>query len=106
MLANFNFLILFFSDNALLTQSRFILMESILIQFSLTGLLCIMKFRKIMDQPKKIAWWFWLTAGLMNLTCALWLVFNFLKIKRDFFNLNNFLKNKTKKSFFIVIFNF
>ncbi|XP_034951544.1 protein O-mannosyltransferase 1 [Chelonus insularis] len=58
-------------DNALLTQSRFILMESILIEFSLFGLLCIMKFRKIMDNPQSIAWWIWLTAGITSLTCAL-----------------------------------
>ncbi|XP_001603023.1 protein O-mannosyltransferase 1 [Nasonia vitripennis] len=58
-------------DNALLTQSRFILMESILIQFSLVGLLCIMKFRKVRDKPLTLSWWFWLIAGFGNLTCAL-----------------------------------
>ncbi|KAJ8687182.1 hypothetical protein QAD02_022976 [Eretmocerus hayati] len=58
-------------DNAFLTQSRFILMESILMQFSLMGLLCIMKFRKVMDKPTTISWWFWLTLGVVNLTCAL-----------------------------------
>ena len=60
------------SDNALLTQSRFILMESILIQFSLMGLLCVMKFRKVMDRPLTFAWWAWLTLAAVNLTCALW----------------------------------
>lgn len=59
-------------DNALLTQSRFILMESILMQFSLFGLICIMKFRKIMDQPTNLSWWLWLILGIANLTCALW----------------------------------
>ncbi|XP_066603868.1 protein O-mannosyltransferase 1 [Prorops nasuta] len=63
--------ILLLLDNALLTQSRFILMESILMQFSLFGLLCIMKFRKIMDQPKLLSWWIWLVVGIANLTCAL-----------------------------------
>lgn len=58
-------------DNALLIQSRFILMESILIQFSLLGLLCIIKFRKIMDQPKSFLWWLWLSLGIASLTCAL-----------------------------------
>lgn len=58
-------------DNALLTQSRFILMESILIQFLLVGLLCVMKFRKVHDQPFTFAWWIWLILGTMNLTCAL-----------------------------------
>ncbi|EFN88395.1 protein O-mannosyltransferase 1 [Harpegnathos saltator] len=63
--------ILLLLDNALLTQSRFILMESILMQFSLLGLLCILKFRKVMDQPTSVSWWIWLTLGTVNLTCAL-----------------------------------
>ncbi|XP_046468533.1 protein O-mannosyltransferase rt isoform X1 [Neodiprion pinetum] len=58
-------------DNAFLTQSRFILMESILIQFSLFGLLCVVKFRKIMDKPFTISWWIWLSLGAFNLSCAL-----------------------------------
>ncbi|KAG5316356.1 POMT1 mannosyltransferase, partial [Acromyrmex insinuator] len=58
-------------DNALLTQSRFILMESILMYFSLLGLLCIVKFRKVMDQPISASWWIWLILGIVNLTCAL-----------------------------------
>ncbi|XP_076245663.1 protein O-mannosyltransferase rt [Calliopsis andreniformis] len=63
--------VLFLLDNALLTQSRFILMESILMQFSLFGLICIMKFRKVMDQPTTLSWWIWLSLGIANLTCAL-----------------------------------
>lgn len=58
-------------DNALLTQSRFILMESILIQFSLFGLLCVGKFRKIMDKPFSLSWWIWLSLAAVNLSCAL-----------------------------------
>lgn len=63
---------LFIADNALLTQSRFILMESILIQFSLFGLLCVLKFRRVMDKPATLGWWIWLTLGIASLTCALW----------------------------------
>lgn len=62
--------ILLLFDNALLTQSRFILMESILMQFSLFGLICILKFRKVMDQPTTLSWWIWLSLGIVNLTCA------------------------------------
>ncbi|XP_035726639.1 protein O-mannosyltransferase 1-like isoform X1 [Vespa mandarinia] len=62
--------ILLLFDNALLTQSRFILMESMLIQFSLFGLLCIIKFRKVMDQPTSFSWWLWLSLGIASLTCA------------------------------------
>ncbi|XP_014238625.1 protein O-mannosyltransferase 1 [Trichogramma pretiosum] len=58
-------------DNALLTQSRFVLMESILIQFALFGLLCVLRFRKVMKEPGSLAWWFWLATGIFSLTCAL-----------------------------------
>ncbi|XP_011308139.1 protein O-mannosyltransferase 1 [Fopius arisanus] len=58
-------------DNAFLTQSRFILMESILIEFSLFGLFCTLKFRKIMDDPRRLSWWIWLTLAISSLTCAL-----------------------------------
>lgn len=58
-------------DNAFLTQSRFILMETMLIEFSLFGLYCTMKFRKIMDKPDKLSWWFWLIMSIGNLTCGL-----------------------------------
>ncbi|XP_044008654.1 protein O-mannosyltransferase 1 [Aphidius gifuensis] len=67
--ANAGLMLLF--DNAFLTQSRFILMETMLIQFSLFGLYCLMKFRKIMDKPIKLSWWFWLTMSITNLTCGL-----------------------------------
>lgn len=63
--------ILLLFDNALLTQSRFILMESILMQFSLFGLICIIKFRKVMDRLTCLSWWIWLILGITNLTCAL-----------------------------------
>ncbi|XP_063977275.1 protein O-mannosyltransferase 1 [Diachasmimorpha longicaudata] len=58
-------------DNAFLTQSRFILMESILIEFSLFGLFCALKFRKIMDDPMRLSWWVWLSLSISSLTCAL-----------------------------------
>lgn len=56
-------------DNAMLTQSRFILMESMLIMFDLFGLLCILKFRK--KQAYSLSWWFYLIVGFVSLTCAL-----------------------------------
>lgn len=40
-------------------------------QFSLFGLICVMKFRKVMDRPTTLSWWMWLTLGIANLTCAL-----------------------------------
>lgn len=62
-------LILF--DNAVLTQSRFILMESILLVFALFGILCVLKFRKYNDHPYCVLWFFWLIAGVISLTCGL-----------------------------------
>lgn len=63
--------ILLLCDNAILTQSRFILMESILLFFSLFGILCILKFRKYHLKLYSLYWWFWLTLAFISLTCAL-----------------------------------
>ncbi|XP_070164054.1 protein O-mannosyltransferase rt isoform X1 [Polyergus mexicanus] len=87
--------ILLLLDNTLLTQSRFVLMESILMQFSLLGLLCIVKFRKIMDRPTSASWWIWLILGIVNLTCAMCvkyvgfysMVLAFFLIARDYWSL-------------------
>ncbi|KAK2587208.1 hypothetical protein KPH14_002951 [Odynerus spinipes] len=87
--------VLLLFDNALLTQSRFILMESMLIQFSLFGLLCIIKFRKIMDQPTTFSWWLWLSLGIASLTCAVCvkyvgfysLILGLFLIARDYWSL-------------------
>uniref|UniRef100_V5HA07 Protein O-mannosyltransferase 1 n=2 Tax=Ixodes ricinus TaxID=34613 RepID=V5HA07_IXORI len=64
--------ILMLLENSLLTQSRFILMESILICFAALGLLCLLKFRQS-DQrrPFSFGWWFWLILSVAFLTCAL-----------------------------------
>lgn len=58
-------------DNALLTQSRFILMESMLLFFALFGLVCILKFRKSCKAPYAPQWWFWLVLSCVSLTCSL-----------------------------------
>lgn len=58
-------------DNAMLTQSRFILMESMLLLFALFGLLCILKFRRYHHHPYCLQWWLWLSLGAASLTCAL-----------------------------------
>nr|CAD7394767.1 unnamed protein product [Timema cristinae] len=50
-------------DNALLTQSRFILMESMLLMFALFGLLCVLKFRHYHNRPYCLQWWGWLSLG-------------------------------------------
>lgn len=105
-LTSYNFCNL--SDNALLAQSRFILMESILMEFSLLGLICIMKFRKVSDQPTTSSWWIWLILGITNLTCALW--YNFQRhnvniITKLIFtlNLNNIFLFQCKIRWFILV---
>lgn len=55
-------------DNALLTQSRFILMEPMLLLLSLLGLLCVLKFRKLRDRPFCVKWWLWLSLAATFLT--------------------------------------
>ncbi|XP_074031169.1 protein O-mannosyltransferase rt isoform X2 [Leptinotarsa decemlineata] len=63
--------LLFLFDNAFLTQSRFILMESVLIFFSLFGILCIVKFKKYSDRPFCLFWFLWIVLASVSLTCAL-----------------------------------
>ncbi|XP_042901346.1 protein O-mannosyl-transferase 1 [Parasteatoda tepidariorum] len=62
--------ILIIFENAYLTQSRFILMESMLIWFSAFGLLSYLKFRKI-DRSFSLNWWLWFLLSSVSLTCAI-----------------------------------
>lgn len=59
-------------ENSLLTQSRFILMESILMCFSTLGILSILKFRTE-NQIRAFGpkWWLWLSLAAVFLSCAL-----------------------------------
>ncbi|KAL0269207.1 UNVERIFIED_CONTAM: hypothetical protein PYX00_007014 [Menopon gallinae] len=57
-------------DNALLTQSRFILMEPIMLLFSILGLICALKFKKC-KSPFSVKWWLWLILTSVSLTCCL-----------------------------------
>jgi dolichyl-phosphate-mannose-protein mannosyltransferase len=63
--------VLLLFDNALLTQSRFILMESMLLFFALFGIFCILKFRHYYSRPYCIFWFLWLSLASVSLTCAL-----------------------------------
>ena len=53
------FMVLF--DTAILTQSRFVLMESIMMFFGLAALLCVLKFRKVSGRPFTLSWLVWFT---------------------------------------------
>ena len=61
-----------FTDNALLAQSRYILMEGILLFFGLFGLLCILKFRRFYSQPYSLPWFGCLILGAASLTACVW----------------------------------
>ncbi len=65
-------------DNALLTQSHYMLMEPILLFFAMAGILCVLKFRSLerSADPQAHAygfrWWFWLISAGSFLTFTLW----------------------------------
>lgn len=63
--------LLFLFDNAMLTQSRFILMDSILLFFSLFGILSVLKFKKYLTKPFCVFWFLWIVLASSSLTCAL-----------------------------------
>ncbi|KAK3883841.1 hypothetical protein Pcinc_011857 [Petrolisthes cinctipes] len=54
-------------DNAMLAQSRYILMEGILMFFGLFGLLCILKLRRFYHQPYSLPWFCCLIVGAISL---------------------------------------
>ncbi|XP_045592731.2 protein O-mannosyltransferase 1 isoform X2 [Procambarus clarkii] len=84
------FLMIF--DNAILAQSRFILMEGILMFFGLFGLLCILKFRRFYNQPYSVPWFACLIVGAASLSACVCVryfgIFTFLLglgiLSRDF----------------------
>jgi len=57
------FMVLF--DTAVLAQSRFILMESIMMFFGLASLLCVLKFRKVSCSPFTKPWFLWLSLSAL-----------------------------------------
>ncbi len=49
-------------DNSLVTQSRFILLDSMLMLFLTLTLFCWVKFAKRRREPFSVMWWLWLVA--------------------------------------------
>ncbi|XP_077986750.1 protein O-mannosyl-transferase 1-like [Glandiceps talaboti] len=86
-------LILF--DNSLVTQSRFILLDPMLMFFSMMSILSVLKFRNLKSKPFSLWWWLWLTSTGISLTCAISVKYNaiftasivFLVIGLDFWRL-------------------
>nr|KAG5706616.1 hypothetical protein BaRGS_005686 [Batillaria attramentaria] len=58
-------------DNALLVQSRFMLMEGMLIFFSSLAVMAFLKFRNLGHRSFSVAWWFWLCLTGVAFTCSL-----------------------------------
>lgn len=57
---------LFFAENSLLAQSRFMLLESMQILFSLFGIICIIKSTRKSDLASVM----WLFVGALSLGCC------------------------------------
>uniref|UniRef100_A0ABI8AQV3 Dolichyl-phosphate-mannose--protein mannosyltransferase n=1 Tax=Felis catus TaxID=9685 RepID=A0ABI8AQV3_FELCA len=58
-------------ENALITQSRLMLLESVLIFFNLLAVLSYLKFSNSQKQrPFSPSWWFWLTLTGVACSCA------------------------------------
>ncbi|BFZ19967.1 hypothetical protein BsWGS_23006 [Bradybaena similaris] len=57
-------------DNALLVQSRFMLMEAMLVCFSTLSVLAYLKFRNC-SREFSLMWWFWLVLCGLAATCTL-----------------------------------
>ena len=65
------FMVLF--DTAILTQSRFILMESIMMFLGLAALLCVLRFRKVSSTaPFTVSWFSWLSLSAVLMAAAFW----------------------------------
>ncbi|XP_037348823.1 protein O-mannosyl-transferase 1 isoform X2 [Talpa occidentalis] len=58
-------------ENSLITQSRLMLLESVLIFFDLLAVLSFLKFsRSQRHRPFSLSWWFWLTLTGVACSCA------------------------------------
>jgi dolichyl-phosphate-mannose-protein mannosyltransferase len=58
-------------DNALLTISRFILLDSMLMFFTCTTFLSMAGLRAVRGSPFSLKWWSWLAATGFSLGCVL-----------------------------------
>ncbi|XP_035684770.1 protein O-mannosyl-transferase 1-like [Branchiostoma floridae] len=57
-------------ENSLVTQSRFLLIDSFLLFFILATLLCLLKFWRLKHSPFSLSWWAWLAGTGAMLACA------------------------------------
>jgi dolichyl-phosphate-mannose-protein mannosyltransferase len=61
----------FLIDNSLVTQSRLILLDSMLLLFTFTPIYAWIRFYKLRFQPFSNAWWLWLSLTGVGLAFAL-----------------------------------
>jgi len=57
-------------DTAVLAQSRFVLMESIMMMFGLAGVLSVLKFRRVSHLPFTKSWFIWLSCSALCMCAA------------------------------------
>ena len=62
------------TDTAVLAQSRFILLETMMILFGLLALYSVIRFRRFHSQPFSANWWTWITAASFFMGAAFWSV--------------------------------
>ncbi|KAJ8300903.1 hypothetical protein KUTeg_022422, partial [Tegillarca granosa] len=58
-------------DNAMLVQSRFMLMEGMLLFFQCLAVYSFLKFRNLSHREFSVQWWFWLCLTGVAFTCTL-----------------------------------
>jgi dolichyl-phosphate-mannose-protein mannosyltransferase len=57
-------------DLALLTISRFILLDSMLLFFTALSAFCLVTFRNFRHDPFSDGWWFWMAATGASIGCV------------------------------------
>lgn len=57
-------------DTAILAQSRFILLESMMMLFALFAILSVLKFRRFSNHPFSVGWWLWILSASINMGLA------------------------------------
>ena len=67
---NLGIKMIFPPDTAILTQSRFILMESIMMFFGLAAILAVIRFRKVSGTPFTKAWFAWLSLSALLISAV------------------------------------